>query len=272
MRHFLCAILLLLSFAASAEELSGTPNQVFRPLSKKIVDALINGGIRRVGDLDLRRLIRQLDTVEWRTQDMVFMIGSGRRITSVYNVEERMVIINMLSLQNLVNQPVPMFGWALHEGLGALGYLDENYELTTSLQFLADNLAVGQNHVPLIAPALNVGRTDRNRTYQSGGSTVVGGGGDAPMIELKRQLVGKLHAWAAVHRPGASAQAVESAFLLLLRMPIEFKEEQNQNNTSFEFRDGMVLMGYGFTWRLGELYQLELLDEILATVAPTLFP
>lgn len=45
-----------------------------------------------------------------------------------------------------------MYSWALHEALGALGYNDENYELSA----------------------------------MSGGSTVVDGGGDAVIIELKQ--------------------------------------------------------------------------------------
>jgi hypothetical protein len=269
--------LFLHTFAVFAQQtLSGTGNDVFRPLSKHLVEKVVAAGIHRSGRLDLRRLLRELDTVEWSVQDLVFFAGSGgQRITSIYLVEERRVIVNLLSLQNLVGQPVPLYGWALHEGLGALGYSDENYELSIAIEYMAKNIAEMPARERLVRPQFREmdARTNRNQHYESsGGTTVVGGGGDAPIIQLKSLLLDRLPAWTAAMRPGTTPRELQHAINRLIRFPIEFANDESRNSIEFNLVDGKLVLDEGGQRRFEAIYADIYLDRILNELAPLLFP
>lgn len=274
----LALTIVLYSFAVFAQGFtaSGTPDEVFRPLSKILVQRVVDAGITRSGRLDLNRLLRELDTVNWGVQEYGFFGGSGgQRLTSIYLVEERLVIINLMSLQNMINKPVPMFAWALHEGLGALGYPDENYEISVAIEFMSKNISEIQTRQELVRPQLqDMGRrSTRNRHYESsGGTTVVGGGGDAPIIELKSLLLERLQRWAGEHRPAATARQIQNAMNHLLRFPIEFAGDQSYNSTEFKFEGNKLIIAEGMRYRYESLYSEEYMDSLLAALEPHLFP
>ena len=254
----------------------GTPNEVFRPLSKHIIEKLAEQNVERVGRLRVKKLLEDLDTVEWRTFEHGFLGGSGgRRQTSIYIVKDRMVVINMLALQNLVGQQITMYQWALHEALGALDYPDENYDLTTGLNFIFEGSSLPiQDRINLVSPnfsQIQIRTTDQ--VYgREGGTTIIGGGGDAPIIEFKKRLLDHFFIWVETLQSKPSERKKKKAFGRLLQQSIEFNtQEANYNSYNFVVKDGMVFIGMGANWNLEQILNDEYMDLLLTELAPELF-
>jgi len=118
--------------------------------------------------------------------------ASGKqRESAAYNAEERMVFVNPLQLLETSNLEVRAT-LLVHEYLGALGYLDENYELTVPLSRIA-NLQTGdalfidalEKFPKRESLAIDYAKDNRNYLAKGGGSSGVGGGGDATTIMIK---------------------------------------------------------------------------------------
>ena len=274
MKKSIWFILLLISVYASAaysaiEKLSGYPNDIWRPISTRHVDILLKRGITKIGKLNLKKLSKELNTVEWRTFEYGFLRGSGgNRTTSIYLVKERMVVINTLALENLLGKPIHVFSWMLHEGLGALGYSDENYELSASISFLAENPLLAskssieyvQDHFQIIA------RSKVDRLYAtSGGSTVVGGGGDAIIIELKQLLLKRYFEWIKINRNELTEEEIKKGFNSLIKFKMEIFNQGflDFNKISFWLEGQTFYLDSGAIMILEQVYKVETLDIIL---------
>ncbi len=118
------------------------------------------------------------------------IIGSGSRTGSVYFTKEKTVIFNFKSYKNKLGSGLNL----LHEILGALGYPDENYQITTALYTKFHNSFFSEESSQTILNSLESfldknPRNFENRIFEregsSGGVTGVGGGGDADLIPLK---------------------------------------------------------------------------------------
>lgn len=271
MKALLMLVILSALHLTSAFAESKSPNGHFRPLSKKHVEMAMELGYEKIGKLKLNKLLGELETVEWRTFDLGFLSGSGgKRTTSIYMVKDTMVVINLHALQNLVGQPVPLYSWALHEALGALGYDDENYELSSSISFLANNKNEGFENLTSIDfikhNFSSVKRSKYEKTYlMAGGSTVVGGGGDAVLIQLKQLLLQRYLAWIKEVRPEATSREVKNGFAKITKMKIEFNIENNElNKTDFTLKDNELLIEVGAQFRLNVIYSDKYLDNILS--------
>lgn len=260
---------------------AGTPNEIFRPMAKFHVQKLLDKDVKVVGKLNLKKLIKELDAVEWRSFELGFLSGSGgKRTTSIYMVEKKMIAVNMYALQNLVGKPVPMYSWALHESLGALGYSDENYEVSGSISFLAnlsdsEDFELGARLVKAVFE--EVTRTKKERLYLlAGGSTVVGGGGDAEIIELKQKLLKKL--LELLKRENFKEEFMRNTITNLLKMPINFNLDRAttfdpNEGASFTFANGgleinaIATVDYDVFY--GEMYLSKLLIAVLDKLVET---
>lgn len=284
---FLLTILLMASSTlAETIRTQGTPNEVFRPISKAIIQRILDSGVTQVGEMDLGELLEDLDTVEWRTFDLGFLSGSGgKRQTSIYLVEQRMVVVNTLALQNLVETQVRLNSWALHEALGALGYDDENYQISTSLAFVAGDFTLSSLGQPNPAPnpsisnradfvertLSNVSRTNIERTYgREGGTTVVGGGGDAPILELKQRLMNRLSNWLDTHHPSLSNRKKQLAAQRLLELPINFTTDTNYSGSEFTVTNAGVVIQRTGSLSSAAMFKENYLDRLLGAVASIL--
>lgn len=270
MKAFFMLLIFTLQLTSAFAE-SNTPNGHFRPLSKKHVEMAMELGYEKIGKLKLNKLLGELETVEWRTFELGFLSGSGgKRTTSIYIVKDTMVVINMYALQNLVGKPVPLYSWALHEALGALGYDDENYELSSSISFLANNKNEGFENltsIDFIKHNFNsVKKSKHEKTYlMAGGSTVVGGGGDAVLIQLKQLLLQRYLVWIKEVKPEASSKEVKDGFAKITKMKVEFNIENNEiNSTDFTLNNNQLLLEVGAQFRLELIYGNEYLDNILS--------
>ena len=156
-----------------------------------------------IGDLDFTTLTREIEQVHWLRSSQGFFAGSGEpRASSIYLVEERTVVFNDLTLAYTSDWVLPLV--ALHESLGALGYIDENYEITLSLYFSAHH-AMGSSEKILLPYVTNLKRRKSNPVYagsktfglfaKKGGSTSVGGGGDASSLEIKIECIKRIGEW-----------------------------------------------------------------------------
>jgi hypothetical protein len=267
----LCLLLisLLLNLTSAFAE-GKSPNENFRPLSRKHVEMALEQGYEKIGKLNLNKLLKELDTVEWRTFDLGFLTGSGgKRTTSIYLVKDNMVVINMYALQNLVGKPIPLYSWSLHEALGALGYEDENYEVSSSISFLANNKSPGIEDLTSIDFVKHnfdsFKRSKKERVYEmSGGSTVVGGGGDAALIQLKQLLLKRYLTWVKEVKPEATPAEIKRGFSLITKMKIEFNlEHNNYNSTEFSLKDNELYIEAGAQISVEVIYAPEYIDAIL---------
>jgi hypothetical protein len=253
--------------------MSGTPNQIFKPISKVNLEKVINRGISKIGNLDLTNLYYELDSVEWRLCERGFLTGSGGiRTTSIYLVEQKMVVVNFFSLQNLMNKPVPLPGWALHEALGALGYNDENYEMSSAITFITENPEL--DNFTLLSYVkenfLSVIQAKKNQMYvASGGSTVVGGGGDAVIIQLKQILLKRYLETMKVNN--STSEKIHLGFNRLLNLEIEFDFEGNAyNKFGFIFNEKYLLLDMGGQYLPEQIYKTDYIDKILHLISPYL--
>lgn len=245
--------------------------ETFKPLSQRNVRLLVERGITNIGKLDLKKLLKELDEVDWRTNNVAaFLMGSGGvRTTSIYLVEKKTVYINTIALINLVNKPVYLDSWALHEGMGALGYIDENYELSSSISFLAKNTQIETPTLIKLVEAnfKKITRVQENHIYAalSGGETVVGSGGDAVIADLKQRLLFRYFARAIERSYPFDLELYE--FGKLTRLEIEFDlQKYDYGNTDFSFDGHKVLINLGGQIHPEVIYGNEYLDAILNTV------
>ncbi len=150
-----------------------------------IPNDLLKKGTTQIGDLNLKKLVEEIKTVDFEIFENGFLAGSGKkRSSSIYFVEQKKVIINSLALKFLAQE---FFGpLALHEALGALGYYDENYEISLGLFLLLmpDNLGLKEI---LVQSSLfkDLKRRTSEPLYANGGATSIGGGGDGLTMEAK---------------------------------------------------------------------------------------
>lgn len=276
MKSLTLLMILIVCNISVAFAVTGTPNEIFRPLSKDHVEKVLARGIKKIGKLDLKKLSKELDKVEWRTFDLGFLAGSGGvRTTSIYLVEKKMVVINILALNNLVGKPVHINSLALHEAMGALGYEDENYDLSSAISFLAtthlENL-VTLSYVKNIFSNFTISKENRLYAAKSGGSTVVGGGGDAVIIELKQRLLKRYFEWISENNKNYSSDQIRTGFEALTRQKIEFNLEENDyGQTDFSFNGKVILMGLGGQIYPELIFQNEYLDRVLLVLLENYF-
>lgn len=276
MRYIFTTLILVLCFglqSVHAETVTGSPNEIFRPLSKHIVEKIVKNGTTEVGDLNLVDLLDMLETVEWRTFDLGFLAGSGgKRQTSMYFVQDRMVVVNILALQNLVDKPISLYNWALHEALGALGYPDEFYDLTTALVFMAEpnNHSVDRTkYVESIFSDIKV--TTTNHVYgREGGVTIIGGGGDAPLIDFKSKMIERFITWLETHHPRLGTRKKKKAIERLIKIQVEFNKESSRESNSFSVKDGVLWIDQAGNRDPSLILTDEYLDSVLDALAPTL--
>ena len=214
-------------------------------------------GLKNIEQLNLKKLLKELDQVNWQTNDYGFFAGSeGARTTSVYLVKDKTVIVNLQMLHNLIGKPVHLNNWALHEAMGALGYDDENYDLSSSIAFLANtkhdiqsSLDYVKNNFAVITKAKD------DKVYAlRGGSTVVGGGGDAVLIELKQRLLERY----------LEINPDKAGFEKIIHLKIEFSQEDiAYNNFGFNIEEQALYIGRAAMVIPDVIFQKGYLDKII---------
>lgn len=223
-----------------------------------IVRQLIeNDCVTQVGDLDLRKLLQDLEQVVFYINHGKTISGSGgNRSTAVNFTEEKAVVINAPSSYDLKR-----WNWRvilLHEGLGALGYDDEDYQLSAALEWLhTQNLYIDDVQARrayansgAFKHFRNLERRKHNKIYvaDGGGSTSTGSGGDLIPSLLKWGMLTEVKVEdefrRTYRRPDGSQLAprypgmtVEQLEALVFNLRIEERQDDPSNRTPSVSRD-----------------------------------
>jgi hypothetical protein len=175
LKIFVIALLIFSSHFAFADQSSQ-----FRASARTIPSILIRKGFSRVGDIDMRQLVNQMNQVQVRpaAEDEIATLNGNGRKTARWEINgaHRLIIFNASWIGKFNDQKGLL---ALHEFLGALNFDDEDYMTSAGLWFLS------QGHTSRLQPA------ELQRVLQSievrarvrysggtGGVVGVGGGGE----------------------------------------------------------------------------------------------
>ena len=189
-----------------------TPSQrdfLLNFLVKLIEEAEQGGAKRQIGWLNFDELKKEWSNVDiWFNHSHKAILGSGNRIGSIYLVEQKVVILNYslfdeLTRGNRISLPINASFDLIHthEFLGALGYPDDNYEISLYIR-MRDFPNDYQPLFPAVESALTAHLEKNQRRVQNvrfqladaGSSTGVGGGGDPASAVVKDFALGMLGA------------------------------------------------------------------------------
>jgi hypothetical protein len=263
--------------------------------STELIDAILGSGrYVKIGELDLVALRKEMKTVKWRAYvGKPIVVGpGGSRSTAVYSVKQRLVVVSReewFEMDEAIRQLI-----SLHEGLGALGYRDEKYQITLSIsllasllfadefQYLAESQIITKNLGSLWSTALSsrpvtdLQKTDQTPVYiLAGGVSLTGGAGDEHGISIKAMaLLGIIVRWKLAE---ARHVAFAQVFAALLDADVERTINEVKlgqpliDNTKIKY-DGKLLMItvpkndkiiYPRTYSIASDYMGYLCDEII---------
>lgn len=168
----------------------------FSAAATMIPQRILDKEVKKVGDLELDQLLSEIKSLRWiENTTGVFLAGSGEtRTGAIYDLERRTIILN--SGRAAFEPRDTMAIASLHEALGGLGYIDENYALSLLLKIhslpdgerttIFDQVELDQQNLRF----RNLGRRTTNTKYVAGGgATSVGGGGDGIVVQMKWYLL-----------------------------------------------------------------------------------
>ena len=181
----LFALILILTAALSAraalsvEEASLSWRQIITELQAK--------GINQVGEFNLTQFVRESESVSWqKNENFPPEEITGNRRSAYYDPKNKKVYMSEVP-QSFLEKQVPLL--SLHETLGALGYDDINYSLSTALSLL------NQMNDPAERKffAETYGRSLFNaKSFKVAGTSSVSGGGDLFALHMKSEVLESL--------------------------------------------------------------------------------
>jgi hypothetical protein len=196
---------------------------------------LIDQGIERIGNVDLVPFLEKTRSMKIVYLNKETGIGSCGRRVGIVNLpnSNRIVISSEEAFPNLLDQiSTTAFDiWITHERLEAAGYFDENYGLSLLIFFLSELEGTEQNEllksdVPELATDPNQDVSGCNQELLNlAGSSGVGGGGDPFSIEIKWQLIRKMHLeYKKTHQSDSDKVVFLTALskILLLQLETDF--------------------------------------------------
>lgn len=192
----------------------------------KALSEIENFGLKKVASIDVPDLVEKVKTVRiFVNRTTSPLIGSQTRRGSVYLSRERAVILNLVSFEDVA--PSDLQGssiMVLHEFMGALGFPDQNYEVSLTLYFASHlhHMPSIRAKFPVLEDALreHLKRSrplDENIRFKlAGGVSGVGGGGEPTPVEVKMQLLLML-----LQLDGAAPALMNRAIAAVLEQRIE---------------------------------------------------
>jgi hypothetical protein len=149
-----------------------------------IIESLRTSGVQRVGDFDLKQFREQADEIQWNgMQGAPAAVLSGSRKSAFFLWDKKQVYISeQLPSEALASLPQ----LELHEALGATGYNDHDYSLSTALDTLS-KLEPDQRTRLEHRYGQTIFRTASMRADEGGVS--VSGGGDLTTLYVKDQVL-----------------------------------------------------------------------------------
>lgn len=154
-----------------------------------IIDSLQRQGIKKVGDLDLAQFSAEAKSkIRWNyLKKETPSIISGGRTSAVYIYDPSSDTQGVYLNPKLPKEVAPyMPDLELHEALGALGYEDQQYNLSSGLRLLLD--AENPEDRKKILKSFSKGLFKEENLRIEGGSSV-GGGGDIRALLIKKEVL-----------------------------------------------------------------------------------
>lgn len=189
-------------------ELLETELEIVQMYAFSIIENLLKKNISQVGNLSLYKFRDELREIRWRAIQGSYIAPQGRMGGFRYNVEEQAVEFEVDAWNNLLNKKngKSILGMTLlHESLGALGYKDEDYEVSALLSALSSMSLSEIQEVNTVLASFEFDLSKNTRSPKGplrlnndkfsevilakGGSTTGGGGGDPIMMRLKALVV-----------------------------------------------------------------------------------
>lgn len=178
---------------------SGFSKHIKAEMQKWLLTPLEKGMSPQIGWVDLRKLSSEIEGIDiYFNSSKELVVGSVNRVGAVNWTESKSVVFNSSLLNEAyatgygsVFSSMGVETIMLHEALGALGYPDENYELSTHLYMRSLPQDYGPETIQLTQKSLenflkeNPHRRVENTTFKRGTSTGVGGGGDPVSAAIK---------------------------------------------------------------------------------------
>lgn len=174
---------------------------------KRPIQSLLNKKINQLSGLPLQKILEDVSSVRFKILSEGYFAPQGRFGGFMYNVEEKTVFGHIETFKEMFSGTgmKTMEGILLHETLGALGYYDDDYQISSTLMAL-DMLTEPEVTASLvviskialnwtkraISPAGQLRETTGVQTKAilvAGGSTTAGGGGDPLMSLIKTRLI-----------------------------------------------------------------------------------
>ncbi|MGZ3774689.1 MAG: hypothetical protein ACXVCY_12740 [Pseudobdellovibrionaceae bacterium] len=154
-------------------------------------------------------------------------VGSSTRTGSVYFKDKNLIIFNLSLLERLKNQPGRGLGMmALHELIGALGYSEQNFAISSVLYLNIHSEVIGQENVERLNRNFGHYLKKHTETQKHEGNVLIladgGGGGsggpsggDPYVAELKSLLL------RVILTSGMRSQLLDQAIMDALELDIE---------------------------------------------------
>lgn len=181
------SLILLFSVPAHGEEAQQYFSKI---LETNYLQPLRESGVEKIGNFPVRDFLSEAGKVKYVWNVNGFVTGSGvKRFCGMHTVIDHRVIANSGCWDHAAPEVKPIF--SLHETLGALGYDDEDYQLSFMIEWflLQRKLTQVGEAVPQDAICdIPVRKTKNEKIYLAGGSSVVGGGGSECELFIKKAL------------------------------------------------------------------------------------
>jgi hypothetical protein len=153
----------------------------------------------KTGWVDSKQIIREIRSIRLCVNATnTPLTGSGSRHGSVYFTKERIIVLNRDRILERNGSPENAL-LLIHETLGALGYPDENYQLTSLVYAHAQREEFGHETVEIMRVELGKELQTQTRRIENvvsrestGGISGVGGGGDPEVAFFKPSMTAML--------------------------------------------------------------------------------
>lgn len=280
------ALILIFTLESQAQQRMELPQAPGKALNQTL-QALKAQGIHRVGALDLKDFSKEAQGILWqRVSSLPPQEISARtkepsqRKTAYYRTGNKIVTLVADLPPGTESQKSHL---ELHEALGALGYNDKHYVLSTALMTLKDT------EDPVLRQQLLKSYGDgffNSQNLRSSGGSSVGGGGDINAITIKSQVLQSLLksnyrilpeffvkypeiGFEPFYEP--SRQFVGTEYEL--RMPVRraFEGEIDGANRSLPFQEMITIYFPALLWQQSPAEQAAIVKRI-SRVLLSLFP
>ncbi len=172
------------------------------------IDQLLAQKHAEFSDVDLNQLKSRINRIRVGIAVGEPLVGSGVRNDAVNFNQQNIILLNYDRTKNY--SPVQMSILQWHEALGALGYNDENYLLSSGLfqKLATPSQALNPHILKRFITQFNEPLREKNIEFNNsdGGVTAVGGGGDGETAEIKMFLLSLLNKLPPTTTPEAAAK------------------------------------------------------------------